>query len=188
MDKFFLLFWTDGFSVLIEVKAFLFSKRRGKMPFRFSLFTKVTSTTFFLLILFGSIFIYMIDLGGFFKGKLWHETLFYALFQSVTTRSAGLSTMDVGLLSESNQLFMSFLMFIGASPSSAGGGIRTTTFALVIIFLITYARGGKRIKLFNREIYDEDLMKAVTVTIMALILVFTTLIIVSIIEPFSVTA
>src|SRR5690625_638935 len=187
MIMFFIIFGAIGFPVLIEVKAFLFSKRRGKMPFRFSLFTKVTSTTFFLLILFGSIFIYMIDLGGFFKGKLWYETLFYALFQSVTTRSAGLSTMDVGLLSEANHIFMSFLMFIGASPSSAGGGIRTTTFELVIIFLVTYARGGKKVKVFNREIYDEDLMKAVTVTIMAFIIVFTSLLILSIIEPYSIS-
>src|SRR5699024_3958263 len=122
-----------------------------------------------------------------FKGKGILEGFFYALFQSVTTRSAGLSTMDVGLFTESNHLFMSFLMFIGASPSSAGGGIRTTTFALVIIFLITYARGGKKLKVFKREIYDEDLMKAVTVTAVAAILVFTSLLTLTIIEPFTVT-
>src|SRR5699024_7069515 len=79
--------------------------------------------------------IYLIDRQGFMQGKSWHEGIFYALFQSVTTRSAGLTTMDVSLLSESNHLFMSALMFIGASPSSAGGGIRTTTFALVLILL-----------------------------------------------------
>lgn len=182
-----IIFGAIGFPVLIELKAFLFSKRKGKRPFRFTLFTKVTTTTFFILIFFGTLLIYLIDINGFFKDKGWHESLFYALFQSVTTRSAGLSTLDVGLLSESNHLFMSFLMFIGASPSSAGGGIRTTTFALVIIFLITYARGGKKIKVFNREIYDEDLMKAVTVTTMAIVLVFTSLVILSVIEPFSVT-
>src|SRR5699024_3299610 len=68
--------------------------------------------------------------------------------------------------------FMSALMFIGASPSSAGGGIRTTTFALVLIFMITYARGGKRLKLFNRQIYDKDLMKAVTIMILATFFIF----------------
>src|SRR5690606_14431617 len=49
----------------------------------------------------------------------------------------------------------------------------------------TYARGGKKIKVFNREIYDKDLMKAVTVTILAIAIVFSTLLIISIIEPFS---
>lgn len=183
-----IIFGAIGFPVLIELKAFLFTKRNGKHLFRFTLFTKLTTMTFFILIFLGALLIYLIDLNGFFKQKAWHESLFYALFQSVTTRSGGLSTMDVSLLSESNHLFMSFLMFIGASPSSAGGGIRTTTFALVIIFLITYARGGKEIKIFNREIYNQDLMKAVTVTTMAVILVFTTLLILSIIEPFSITA
>src|SRR5690625_2112676 len=85
-------------------------------------------------------------------------------------------------------MFLSLLMFIGASPSSAGGGIRTTTFALVMIFIITYARGGKSIRIFNREVYNEDLMKAVTVTLMAAILVYLSTFIMSIYEPFSLLA
>lgn len=181
---FLIVFGAIGFPVLIEVKSFIFSKKRNRH--RFTLFTKLTSITFFLLIGIGSLFIYLIDMNGFFKGKGFIESLFYALFQSITTRSAGLSTMDVGLLSESNQLFMSALMFIGASPSSAGGGIRTTTFALVVIFIITYARGGKRIKLFNREVYDSDLLKAVAVMMMAIALIFTSVLIISIIEPFTI--
>lgn len=182
-----IVFGAIGFPVLIEVKHYLFSRRKSKRKFRFSLFTKVTTTTFFTLIVFGALFTFLIDVNGFFKGKVWHEGIFYALFQSVTTRSAGLSTMDIGLLSDTNHLFLSFLMFIGASPSSAGGGIRTTTFALVVIFILTYARGGKRVKLFGREIYDEDLMKAVTVMIMAIAFVFASLLIISIVEPHSLT-
>lgn len=184
----FVIFGAIGFPVLIEVKQFLLTKRKHKWPFRFSLFTKVTTSTFFALVVLGAAFIYLMDASGFFKGKNWHESIFYALFQSITTRSAGLSTMDVSLLTDSNHLFMSFLMFIGASPSSAGGGIRTTTFALVLIFIITYARGGKKVKVFNREIYDEDLLKAVTITILAIGLVFITLLILSFTEPFSMTA
>src|SRR5699024_11281033 len=76
-------------------------------------------------------------------------------------------------------------MFIGAYPSSAGGGIRTTTFALVIIFIITYARGGRSMRLFNREIYESDLLKAVTVMFLALGFVFISTLIMMIIEPFS---
>lgn len=182
-----IIFGAIGFPVLVEVKRYLFRKRETKRTFRFSLFTKVTSVTFFVLIMFGSLFIYLIDMNGFFKNKGWHESIFYALFQSVTTRSAGLSTMDISLLSDTNHLFVSLLMFIGASPSSAGGGIRTTTFALVVIFIITFARGGKRLKIFGREIYDKDLMKAVTVTILSIGFVFISLLIISLVEPFSLT-
>ena len=182
-----IIFGAIGFPVLIEVKEFLFANREKRRFFRFSLFTKLTTITFFILIIAGTVIIYLLDSNQYFADKSWHETLFYSLFQSVTTRSAGLSTMDVSLLSEQNQLFMSFLMFIGASPSSAGGGIRTTTFALVIIFIITYARGGNSIRLFGREVHDEDLLKAVTVTLMAIFMVFVSVLVISIVEPFTIT-
>ncbi|HLR80167.1 MAG TPA: TrkH family potassium uptake protein [Bacillota bacterium] len=182
-----IIFGAIGYPVLVEIKEFLFAKGDRQNPFRFTLFTKLTTLTFFALVIAGAVFIMLLDISGFFTGKSWHEVLFYSLFQSVTTRSGGLSTMDVGLLSEPNHLFMSALMFIGASPSSAGGGIRTTTFILVIIFIFTYARGKGNIRLFNREVYEDDLLKAITVTLMAFIFVFTATIVMSIVEPFDLT-
>src|SRR5699024_12691860 len=111
----------------------------------------------------GTGFIYLLDMNHFFSDGTWHENFFYALFQSVTTRSGGLSTLEVSQLTEQNHLLMSFLMFIGASPSSAGGGIRTTTFALVVIFFITYARGANSIRIFKRAVYGVDRPKDWTV-------------------------
>lgn len=175
-----------GFPVWIEVKEYLFAKADQRNVFRFTLFTKLTSTTFFVLVVVGAIFIFLFDIGGFFAGKSWHESFFYALFQSVTTRSGGLATLDVNQLSDTNHLFMSMLMFIGASPSSAGGGIRTTTFALALIFVITYMRGGKSIRIFHREIYQEDLSKAVAVTLVAFALVFFSVMIMTLVEPFTI--
>jgi Trk-type K+ transport system membrane component len=182
-----IIFGAIGFPVLIEVKNFLFSRHHNRMFLHFSLFTKVTTLTFAILIVVGTIVIYLLDMNQYFVGKSWHESLFYSLFQSVTTRSGGLSTMDVNELSESNHLWMSFLMFIGASPSSAGGGIRTTTFALAVIFIITYARGGSSIRIFRREVHEEDLMKAVTVTLMAIFMVFISVLFITTYEPFSIT-
>ncbi|MFD2761995.1 TrkH family potassium uptake protein [Lentibacillus juripiscarius] len=179
-----IIFGAIGYPVLIEVKEHLFAGEKQRETLRFSLFTKITTLTFLALIVVGTLFIMLLDISGFFAGKSWHEALFYSLFQSITTRSAGLTTMDVSQLSEPNHLFMSILMIIGASPSSAGGGIRTTTFALVVIFIITYARGKGNIRIFNREVHEEDLMKAVTVTLMAIIFVLTATIILSIVEPF----
>lgn len=182
-----IIFGAIGFPVLIEVKQFIFSQKDKRTMFRFSLFAKVTTVTFFALIIIGALVIFLLDMNHFFVDKSWHEAFFYALFQSVTTRSGGLSTMDITQLTEQNHLFMSFLMFIGASPSSAGGGIRTTTFALVVIFIITYIRGGESIRIFNREVYDEDLLKAVTVTLVAIITVVGAIMAISAIEPFSLT-
>lgn len=183
-----IIFGAIGFPVLMEVKAFVAAKIRRTPAKRFSLFAKVTTATFFMLVLFGTLIIYLLDAGDFFAGRSWHESLFYALFQSVTTRSGGLSTMDVNLLTEENHLFMTVLMFIGASPSSAGGGIRTTTFALVILFIIAYARGRRHIRIFNREVHEEDVLKAVAVMMIAIMLVITSSIIISIIESYALSA
>lgn len=157
-----------GFPVLIEVKTFLIKRDPA---FRFSLFTKLTTVTYVSLFAFGSLVIFIIESFQSFKGMQWHEAIFSAMFHSVSTRSAGLTTYDVTLFNEATQLFMSVLMFIGASPSSVGGGIRTTTFAIVILFLLAFARGQSDIQIFNREIHLIDVFRAFAVFIFAIIMV-----------------
>ncbi|TKI86177.1 TrkH family potassium uptake protein [Bacillus mycoides] len=169
-----------GFPVLMEVKQFL-SKRRQQL-FRFSLFTKLTTTTFFVLVIVGTIMIFLLERNHFLVGKSWHETVFYTLFQSVTTRSGGLATMDIRELSQPTLLFMSILMFIGASPSSVGGGIRTTTFAVSILSLYTFARGGRTVRVFKRQLHEEDVLKASVVMTMGILLCASALFILSITE------
>ncbi|APH07096.1 Ktr system potassium uptake protein D [Bacillus weihaiensis] len=171
-----------GFPVLIEVKDFLFKRDKN---YRFSLFTKLTSITFFALILFGTIAIAVLEYSYFFKDKVWHETFFYSLFQSTATRSGGLATMDISVFTETTILIMCALMFIGASPSSVGGGIRTTTFALNLLFLYHFAKGNKSIKVFRRELHEEDLMKSVVVTMFAGLICFFSVVILTITESFS---
>lgn len=155
-----------GFPVLIETKNFLFHNH-AKQRFRFSLFTKLTTFTYFSLFIFGAIMILTLESKHFFADKTWHETLFYSIFQSTTLRSAGLATTDMNEFSMPSLLFMALLMFIGASPSSVGGGIRTTTFALNILFVIQFARGKRHIKIFNKEIYNEDIYRSVVVFMLA---------------------
>ncbi|PLR69365.1 TrkH family potassium uptake protein [Bacillus sp. UMB0893] len=170
-----------GFPVLIEVKTFLFSKK-GK--YRFTLFTKLTTVTYALLVVGGTIMIAILEYQYFFNGKAWHETFFYSLFQSTATRSGGLATMDVSLFTEATLLILCALMFIGASPSSVGGGIRTTTFALNILSIYHFAKGNKTIKIFKRELHEDDVKKSLVVTLMAFVLCFTSVFILSITEPF----
>lgn len=148
-----------GFPVIVEVLEFFLSLK-NKKKFHFTLFTKLTTITFVILTVVGALFIYLLDSQHFFKQKTWHESLFYALFHSVTTKSAGLTTMDVNELAPSNQLFISILMFIGGSPSSASGGIRTTTFAIVILTIFFYAQGRGSIKIFRRELHPDDILKS----------------------------
>lgn len=149
-----------GFPVLLEVREFIVQRKRN---FRFSLYTKLTTITFLLLILLGGTGILLMESHHFLANKAWHEKLFYAFFNSVTARSGGLSTMDVSELSAPSQFFISILMFIGASPSSVGGGIRTTTLAVVFLALFTYAKGKYEVRAFHRSIKEEDVKKSFVV-------------------------
>lgn len=157
-----------GFPVLMEVKEYF---ARNQEFFRFSLFTKITVSTFGFLLVGGTAVILLLESVGAFKGVSWHETLFGAMFHSVSSRSGGLTTIDITTFGEPTNLFMSVLMFIGASPSSAGGGIRTTTFAIVILFLIQFARGKNVIQLFGREVETIDVFRAFAVILLAGIMV-----------------
>ncbi|MFC4321663.1 TrkH family potassium uptake protein [Litchfieldia salsa] len=176
-----------GFPVLIEVKDYILNKE-NKVKHHFSLYTKLTSITFFSLMLFGTIAILVLEWDLFFADKSWHESFFYAFFQSSTTRNGGLATMDVSLFSEPTLLVICFLMFIGASPSSVGGGVRTTTFALNLLFLLHFARGNKSIKLFKRELHPDDVQRSLAITMMAGLLCFISVIILKFTEPFSTIA
>ncbi|MGI8385040.1 TrkH family potassium uptake protein [Robertmurraya sp. P23] len=170
-----------GFPVLIEVRHFLF--RREDSLFRFSLFSKVTSTTFFLLVIGGTLLIILFEYNHFFAGKSWHESFFYALFQSVTTRNGGLATMDVSEFTTPTLLLLCILMFIGASPSSVGGGIRTTTFAIMMLSIFTYAKGRDTIKVFKKEILQEDILKSYIVITTAVMICSASVIILAVLEP-----
>ena len=175
-----------GFPVLIELKAFLSNKNKN---FRFSLFTKITTVTFGLLLLVGTIVILALEMFNSFRGMSWHEALFSAMFQSVSTRSAGLVTVDITEFTQGTNIFISALMFIGASPSSVGGGIRTTTFAIAILFLINFARGKNEIQIFNREIQLTDVLRSYAVIILSIFIVLFATIALSISEPsLSITA
>ncbi len=155
-----------GFPVLLETRRFLFEKNT-LIPFRFSLFVKVTTLTYFVLLIAGGLLIWLFEANHFFSGKSWDFGFFNSMFLSATSRSAGLQTIDSGALSVSTLLLVSFLMFIGASPSSVGGGIRTTTFAITILFIYSVIRGRKHVYIFGRELYQEDVRKSLAVTLVA---------------------
>lgn len=169
-----------GFPVLIEVKTYLMRRSPG---FRFSLFTKITTATYGALFIIGSLGIFILEIFQSFKGMKWHEAIFSAMYHSVSARSAGLTTYDVRTFSEATDIFMSFLMFIGSSPSSVGGGIRTTTFAIAMLFLINFANGRHEVQIFGREVHLVDVFRSFAVIFLALFMVLISTMILLITEP-----
>lgn len=175
ITMFLIILGAIGFPVLIEVKSYI----TNKLPnFRISLFAKLTISTYLILSVVGTIVIYLFEMNHAFKDISWHKALFYAMFQSSTTRSAGLTTIDLNVLSDATQFFMSGLMFIGSSPSSVGGGIRTTTFAILILFLMNYSNGRNSIKIFNKEIDPIDINRAFAVMVLATLICFSGLLLI----------
>ncbi|MBN1654899.1 MAG: ATPase [Deltaproteobacteria bacterium] len=85
----------------------------------------------------------------------WSTRLFAAFFQSVTARTAGFNTVNVGSLPLASLMALVFLMFIGGSPGSCAGGIKTTTFALWVARLLSLLRGEKWARIFGRHIPGE---------------------------------
>ncbi|MFD1039685.1 TrkH family potassium uptake protein [Virgibacillus byunsanensis] len=175
-----------GFPVLIELQDYLRGDyREGNPKHSFSLFTKLTTLTFFALILVGWILILILEHNAaFFADKAWHEKMFYSLFQSVTTRNGGLATMDISEFTSPTLVMMCVLMFIGASPSSVGGGIRTTTFAIMLLAIYNYAKGRTSIKVFGRELVDEDVIRSFIVITTAGMVCIISIIVLHYIEPF----
>lgn len=170
-----------GFPVIVEIMEFILSFKRKK-KFHFSLFTKLTTITFIILTAIGALFLFLLESRKFFVNKPWHESFYFSLFHSVTTKSAGLATVDLNEFTPSSQMFMSILMFIGGSPSSASGGIRTTTFAIVFLAIVFYAQGKSSVKVFRRELQSEDILKSFIVITTGAFLCLVSILILSITE------
>lgn len=165
-----------GFLVLQDV----FSPRsiyfRWKHPWRrIETSSKIVILTSGALILAGMVVFLITPVNLATENLSWGQRLMAAFFQSVSTRTAGFNTVDVSLLPLPIWLFFIFLMFIGASPGSTGGGIKTTTFAVLVRSSIATLRREKHLVMFRRNISFEILDKAYTVVFfsMATILIST---------------
>lgn len=140
---------------------------------RFSLHTKIVLMTTLVLIILGACLIFVAEysndktLGALpLEGKVLASG-----FQSITTRTAGYNTLDIGALREGTLFAMVFLMFIGASPSSMGGGVKTTTAAILFISLVGSITGKKDPQAFERQIPQQTVYKAFTIVTISVMLI-----------------
>ena len=140
---------------------------------RFSLHTKVVLTTTVLLIVLGAGFIFIAEHGN--PKTLGDlppaDQVMASLFQSVTARTAGYNTVDIGLLREGTLLAIIFLMFVGASPSSMGGGVKTSTAAILFISLVGSVTGKRDPLAFGRQIPQQTVYKAFTIVTISVMLI-----------------
>ena len=113
----------------------------------------------------------------------WFEKIVTSLFQSITARTAGFNTVDIGSLAVPTLLFMIFLMFIGASSGSTGGGIKTSTFIVIILSVMDTIKGRKQIVFRHKSISSELLYRAFSILVFALLYNLVAIFILTILEP-----
>ena len=139
-------------------------------------------STIFLLII-GTIAFYFLEKNNTLKGQKFVETIITSFFQSTTARTAGFNTVDFAIIGQPMLLFFIFLMFVGASPGSTGGGIKTSTFTLLILSATSTITGKRNLELRKHFISNEMLNKAFTIFLFASGFVFIGTFILSITDP-----
>lgn len=154
-----------GFSVLYEFKNWI--KLRKKKRFRFSVQTKTVLLTTAILIFAGTVWLFVLERHGALEGKAPAYQFLVALFQSITCRTAGFNTVDISALNEATITMMLVLMFFGASPGSCGGGVKTTTLALLTATTITRIKRMRRVNLFKKSIPNETVRRCTTLILVS---------------------
>jgi len=164
-----------GFIVIMDIAGLFFKSGSAK---RLNLQSKIVLTVSVLLILIGTSLILVFEWNNLFEFMSWPQKLLSAGFQSVTSRTAGFTTISTDKLSVPSLITIISLMFIGASPGSTGGGIKTCTFAVVGVAVYAMFKNKRRTMLFSRSIPRRIIREAFVIFFLAFswIFVFTGLI------------
>jgi trk system potassium uptake protein TrkH len=161
-----IIFGGIGYQVILEMYLWLVHLlEKRKKQFCFSLNFKVVVRTTILLLIIGTLAFFIVEYKNTetianFSLK---DKILAAWFQSVTTRTAGFNTIDNGKLKLTSLLLTIILMFIGASPSGTGGGIKTTTFGILTNCTRAVLRGQEKVIMYQRKIPITLILKAVAV-------------------------
>ena len=146
--------------------------------------TKIVIYTTIILLITGFVFLFISEYNN---TMLEHNTMFgkitNAAFNSVTPRTAGFNTVDFTEFTVPSLLFIIFLMWIGASPASTGGGIKTSTFALATLNIFAVAKGKNRIQFRGRRISSESTSRAFAILCISLIVIGIAIMALLILEP-----
>lgn len=180
-----------GFPVWIDIKKVVVEYRKKRFEIRkffykLQLHSQVVIMVTLVLI-FGGMFLYLVlewtnpeTLGQ--LGPL--EKLMAAFFQSVTTRTAGFSTIDQGALREETAFMTCILMFIGGSPTGTAGGVKTTTVFMLLITCVAVIRGAKDTECFGKRITDVNIRTGISIIVVAFLAMVTGIMMMCIFEDF----
>ena len=157
--------------------------RHGLHFHKYRLHTKLVLSVTAVLIFGGALLFYVFERDNLMQGMGLKETVLTSLFSSVTARTAGFNTIDTAGLTTSSKLLTMVLMFIGGSPGSTAGGIKTTTLIVMLIYVISNLRNSKGCNVFGRRLEDDAIRKASNVTVISLFMAVSASIIICYLQP-----
>ena len=162
-----------GFGVMMEA----YNRVKFKKT---TLQTKIVIVMTLALLIFGFITFFILEYNNTLQGLPLLDKTLGAMFLSVTPRTAGFNTVPTGALKQSSLFLIIVLMFIGASPGSTGGGIKTTTFGVILVTMKNMITGKEDMEIYNRRFEKQIVYKAFTITMLAagLVILVTTLLLV----------
>lgn len=165
-----------GFVVLVEL--YEFPRQR-----QLSLHARIVLGMTALLLVIGTLLILLFEWNKSMANLSWPYKIINAFFSSTVTRTAGFDSVPISNMQEVTWLIMIFLMFIGAAPGSTGGGIKVTTFFLIIKTTMATIRGRTQIVTGKRQIPWELAQKSMLIAILGITVVLVCTLIDAIVEP-----
>ena len=172
-----------GFIVLYETFMFVSKRLRGMKVKHVSVHTKVVLLTTFIIVITATLLLLVTE--------HWDSSIsiiqrfVYSSFQVISASTTdGYNTIDIGAMSSASITIIMLLMFVGASPGSTGGGIKTTTFAIICMYIVSLLKGKSNgvVNIYEREIPTESINKALGIFIMFIIVTMIDLISMSMTE------
>lgn len=172
-----IIFGGLGFYVLLDI----YEHRHFN---KFTLHSKIVITITLLLIAIGTLLIFLFEYNNpKTLGPLDFPTkILAALFQAVTPRTAGFNTLSLSDMTIASKFLTIILMFIGASPAGTGGGIKTTTFAVILYTVLSVIQGEEETVLYKRTISRNIVYKAVAISFISVFIIFSVTMVLSITE------
>lgn len=162
-----------------------FSKKKEQQytPRLININTRIVLITTLVLIVGGSLLFYVFEYNKTLSEHNFGGKIVTAFFGAVTTRTAGFNTVDTVVLSIPTVLIVMFLMWVGASPGSTGGGIKTSSLAIALLNIVSVARGKSRLEVYNREISPTTVSKAFALIVLSILVISIATFSISVFEP-----
>lgn len=173
-----------SFSAIMDIFGVAAMKERMRLRWKkMQLSTQVALYSAILLGLGGGIVIYLMEKNNTMNDRSVVEGVISSIFQAVVARTAGFNTIDISALPVPALLFTIFLMFVGGSSGSTAGGIKTSTFTIILLSVYSTIRGKRNLEMFGRNISWELLNKAFSVFVFAASYLFFSILLLTMIEP-----